>query len=190
MSDDENFAVLVPKSCLKPVQNPPNHHCTSTWRPQNVLAASLRLECTGFDGKATNCWDVIGALQIHAYAKTAAEVLQKVDGYLNVFSDDFNGSGGRSKKALWLTEVAAASNDQAEIVPFVNGLMSAQGGLGDRIKYSAVERVSWFSEWFFTAFNVSGHTARPYERWASSLFLPFGGLSEVGAAFFEPCAEA
>ena len=152
-------------------------------------AASLQLECTRFDGTTTNCWDVIGAIQIHAYAKTAAEVLQKIDGYLEVFADDVVGKGGRSKKVLWLTEVAAASNDQAEIVPFVNGLMSTQGGLGDRVKYAAVERVSWFSEWFFTAFNVSGHTVRPNERWASSLFLPFGGLSEVGTAFFENCAE-
>ena len=36
--------------------------------------ATLALDCTDFEGKATNCWDVIDAIQIHAYARTAAEV--------------------------------------------------------------------------------------------------------------------
>ena len=35
---------------------------------------------------------------------------------------------------LWLTEVAAASNDVAFVVPFVKELMSASGGLADRAK--------------------------------------------------------
>jgi hypothetical protein len=29
---------------------------------------ALTLPCTAFDGTATNCWDVIDALQVHAYA--------------------------------------------------------------------------------------------------------------------------
>ena len=35
------------------------------------------------------------ALQIHAYAKSAPDVLSKVDGYLAHFADDFRGEGGR-----------------------------------------------------------------------------------------------
>lgn len=152
-------------------------------------AAALELPCTRFDGTATNCWDVIDALQIHAYATTAAHVLAKVDDYLGEFADDFAGSAGRTPKELWLTEVAAASSDAKAVTPFVKQLMSAQGGLADRTKYAAVARVSWFSEWFFPAFNVTGHVARPHENWVSSLFLPYGGLSEPGEAFFKGCAE-
>ena len=118
----------------------------------------------------------------------AADVLGKIDGYLDHFADDFGGAGGRSKKTLWLTEVAAGSNDASQIVPFAKALMSTQGGLADRTKYAAVSHVSWFSEWFFPAFNVSGSTARPQESWSSALFDPYGGLNDVGDAFFENCA--
>ena len=153
-------------------------------------AATLQLGCTRFDGSQTNCWDVIDAIQIHAYAKSATDVLSKVDDYLSEFSDDFHGVAGRSAKTLWLTEVAAGSCDVNEIVPFVKTLMSPQGGLADRSKYGALTHVSWFSEWFFPAFNISGSAARPYESWASSLFNPYGGLNDVGTAFFEHCALA
>lgn len=152
--------------------------------------ATLQLPCTRFDGSATNCWDVIDAIQIHAYAKTAQDVLTKVDGYKTQFADDFSGSGGRSQKELWLTEVAAGSNDAAQIVPFAQGLMATSGGLADRNKYGFVARVSWFSEWFFPAFNVSGVPSKQFESWASSLFEPYGGLSKVGDAFFANCAAA
>lgn len=153
-------------------------------------AAALKLDCVRFDGSAANCWDVIDALQIHSYAKSAAEVLARVDGYLEAFSDDFSGAGGRSPKTLWLTEVAAGSNNATEVAPFVRGLMSTSGGLADRAKYAAVSRVSWFSEFFFPAFDLGASKARPFESWSSSLFEPFGGLSPVGDAFFENCAPA
>ena len=151
-------------------------------------AAALKLDCTRFNGSRTNCWDVIDALQIHSYTKKAADVLTRIEGYLDHFSDDFDGAGGRSKKTLWLTEVAAGSNEASEIVPFVKALMSTQGGLADRTKYAAVSHVSWFSEFFFPAFDVSGSAARPYESWSSALFDPYGGLNDVGDAFFENCA--
>ena len=32
---------------------------------------ALQRSCVGFDGKSTNCWDVIGVLQIHSYAHSA-----------------------------------------------------------------------------------------------------------------------
>ena len=85
--------------------------------------------------------------------------------------------------------MAAASNDATVIVPFVQELMSTQGGLADRSKYGAVERVSWFSEWFFPSFSVLNYTPKPFESWVSSLFDPYGGLSKVGDAFFENCAS-
>ena len=39
------------------------------------------LPCVSFSGQQTNCWDVIDAIQIHAYARTAAEVLDKIRDY-------------------------------------------------------------------------------------------------------------
>ena len=61
-------------------------------------------------------------------------------------------------------------------------------GLADRGAFGYVERVSYFSEISFPAFNISGVVPRPNEAWSSSLFNPFGGLSPVGSAFFENCA--
>jgi hypothetical protein len=66
---------------------------------------------------------------------------------------------------------------------------SPGGGLADATKYSFVERVSWFSEFFFPGFNVTGHVVQPLESWSSSLFNPFGGLSPVGTAFFANCED-
>lgn len=94
-----------------------------------------------------------------------------------------------SKKELWLTEVAAGYSDASDIVPFVKQLMSTSGGLADRAAYPYVSRVSWFSEWSFRAFTVSGVAPRPNEAWQSSLFEPYGGLAPVGEAFFENCAS-
>lgn len=150
--------------------------------------AALQLSCTRFDGSPTNCWDAIDAIQVHAYTKDPTEVLAKLDGYHSQFAEDFSGTNGRSKKSLWLTEVAAGSNDAAVIVPFVKRLMSPSGGLADRERYGFVSHVSWFSEWYFPAFNVSGEAAREWENWSSSLFEPFGSLSDVGDAFFQNCA--
>lgn len=152
--------------------------------------AALGLSCARLDGGATNCWDVIDVLQIHAYAKSADEVLAKVRSYGTAFADDFAGTGGRSAKELWLTEVAAGSSDAAVIVPFVTKLMSPAGGLADRTAFGYLARVSWFSEWSFPAFDVAGAAARPNEAWQSSLFDPFGGLSPLGDVFFENCASA
>ena len=152
--------------------------------------ATLKLQCSKFDGTQTNCWDVIDAIQVHAYAKSASDVLTKIDDYLDVFPDDFAGTSGRSQKTLWLTEVAAASNDGAEVAAFASALMASSGGLADRTKYASVSHVSWFSEYFFPGFNVTGHVAKPAESWSSSLFNPFGGLTDVGSAFFAGCEKA
>jgi len=150
---------------------------------------TLQMTCTRFDGTVTNCWDVIDAIQIHSYDKSASGVLKRIDEYLAVFSEDFLGANGRSKKALWLTEVAAGYNEVSKVLPFVKELMGV-GGLSNRSRYGAVARVSWFSEFFFPAFDVSGAPAKPGESWVSSLFDPYGGLNDVGKAFFANCASA
>ena len=67
---------------------------------------------------------------VHAHHQ-ASDVLAKIDGYKAEFADDFAGTNGRSKKTLWLTEVAAAGNDAKTVVPFVNELM-ATGALSVR----------------------------------------------------------
>ena len=151
---------------------------------------ALKQSCVGFDGKKTNCWDVIEVLQIHAYAHAAADVLTKIQGYANEFVDDFAGTGGRSKKTLWLTEVAGGTSDGTKQTQFATELMATSGGLGDRTMFPYVERVSWFSEMSFPAFNVSGVVPKENEAWTSSLFNPFGGLTPVGDAFFANCADA
>ena len=152
--------------------------------------ATLQLACTKFDGTATNCWDVIDVIQVHAYAKSASDVTAKLDDYLDVFADDFAGSAGRTVKELWLTEVAAGFSDEASVTSFAQELMSTQGGLADRAKYGRLTRVSWFSEFYFPGFNVSGVPARENEMWVSTLFQPFGGLTKAGDAFFANCAPA
>jgi hypothetical protein len=154
-------------------------------------AATLKLSCTDLAGVATNCWDAIDVLQVHAYAKSATEVKQKLQSYNTVFRDDFEGTNGRTKKTLWLTEVAMGSSNGTEVAAFVDDLMNANDGLSNRAVdggFPFVERVSWFSEFFFPAFNVSGVAAKPMESWSSSLFDPFGGLTVVGERFFAHCA--
>ena len=174
--------------CTKDPSVPGNPIRCEGWMSM-FKAAALKLPCTRFDGTQTNCWDVIDAIQIHAYAKDASDVLAKLDGYHAEFADDFGGTSGRSKKELWLTEVAAGSGDGGVIAPFAQKLMSAQGGLADRAKYGFVSRVSWFSEWKFAAFEIKGSAPREFESWSSSLFDPFEGLSKVGDAFFANCAD-
>ena len=86
--------------------------------------------------------------------------------------------------------MAAGYSDETKVAAFATELMATSGGLADRTKYGAVARVSWFSEFFFPGFNVSGVPAAPNEMWVSTLFQPFGGLTKVGEAFFANCATA
>lgn len=39
-------------------------------------------------------WDVIDAIQIHAYARSAKEVKDKINTYYTTFKDDFEGTNG------------------------------------------------------------------------------------------------
>lgn len=173
-------------TCGQDPSVPGNTHYCPGWLSM-FKTLTLTLDCTSLTGASTNCWDAIDVIQIHAYAKTAEEVLQKIDGYYSEFQEDFEGTNGRSKKTLWLTEVAAGTSDSTKIVPFVEGLMNSKTGLTNRDKYGFVQRCSWFSEYFFASFNVSGVVPGEFETWSSSLFNPFGGLSPVGEKFFSYC---
>eukprot|EP01065_Artemidia_motanka_P043638 TRINITY_DN6082_c0_g1_i1.p2 TRINITY_DN6082_c0_g1~~TRINITY_DN6082_c0_g1_i1.p2 ORF type:complete len:351 (+),score=91.50 TRINITY_DN6082_c0_g1_i1:51-1103(+) len=148
---------------------------------------TLSKDCVDFSGQSVNCWDVIDAIQIHAYALSPQEVLDKIHSYYTTFQEDFEGANGRKKKTLWLTEVAMGSNHVPDIEKFVTGLMSPATGLHNRTAYGYVEKVSWFSSWSFQAFNMSGKVPRTNEVWSSGLFYPFGDISPVGKAFFENC---
>ncbi len=173
--------------CTLDPASPANPNRCSGWLAlfkQQALAQT----CTGFDGTQTNCWDVISVIQIHAYAHSAKDVLAKIQAYHDAFQEDFEGTNGRSKKVLWLTEVAGGTADGKIQASFAKELMSPEGGLADRDTFGYVERVSYFSEMSFPAFNISGVVPREHEAWSSSLFNPFGGLSPVGSAFFEHCA--
>merc|ERR1719428_1231060 len=77
---------------------------------QGFKRTLLTLQCNGFDGKAKNCWDTIAAIPIHCYARTGAECVAKIQQYYDTFTEDFEGTNGRTKKTLWLTEVSAAGN--------------------------------------------------------------------------------
>lgn len=116
----------------------------------------------------------------------------KIRSYYKEFQEDFEGLNGRTKKTLWLTEVAMGSSNGTAITGFVHDLMNSKDGLTNRSPasqggFAFVERVSWFSEFNFGSFTVSGVAPKPHETWASSLFDPFGSLSSVGEAFFSHC---
>merc|ERR1719414_1067616 len=157
---------------------------------QGFKKATLGLQCKGFDGQSHNCWDIISALPIHCYARTGGECLQKIQGYHDTFLEDFEGSNGRTKKTLWLTEVAAGSNEATVITKFVDDLLNSQTGLTNRATYGYVEKVSWFSEWSFPSFKVGSYTPHKDEVWSSSLFEPTTGrFTPVGEHFVAQCGS-
>eukprot|EP00931_Biecheleriopsis_adriatica_P052589 TRINITY_DN30620_c0_g1_i1.p1 TRINITY_DN30620_c0_g1~~TRINITY_DN30620_c0_g1_i1.p1 ORF type:complete len:500 (-),score=110.33 TRINITY_DN30620_c0_g1_i1:70-1344(-) len=145
---------------------------------QVFKAKTLTLECNKIGGGVDNCWDIIEAIPIHAYARTAAEIKQKLHEYHQVFLDDFQGQAGRKQKYLWLTEVTMGTNDAAELTHFVDELMNAKDGLQNRE----------FSQWSLGAFRVGSYTPKQYEAWSSSLFEPTTGhLTPHGEHFVELC---
>ena len=132
----------------------------------------LALTCPTWDGGSSNCWDVIDVLSVHAYDFDAKNVLAKLDTYHQHFADDFAGTNGRTRKSLWLTEVAMASSEASEVARFARELMDPKSGLHNRDAYGYVEKVSWFSSWAFSAFNVSGRVPRLHEMWSSNTNYP------------------
>lgn len=177
------------------------HMCTSH-HPRDI--ATVSWHCSrppAVDVNIGTCLAFRPGEKVHAYARDAADVTDKLTEYCHAFADDFEGSQGRKPKVLWLTEVAAGSSDPSFVANFVDRLMAPNTGLANRRSGSAggfgfVERISWFSEFNFGSFNLTaskngpGYTPRTNEQWVSSLFDPFGGLSPIGAKFFAHCAPA
>ncbi|CAE7582387.1 SLC8A1, partial [Symbiodinium pilosum] len=157
-------------------------------------AKALTLQCTSLVGKATNCWDVIEALPIHAYGRclgSAQEIKDKLHSYHQVFLEDFQGTSGRTKKKLWLTEVTMGTNDADDLITFMEELMNPATGLQNRQIFGFVERISWFSEWSMGAFTLGGYKPRTYEAWSSSLFEPTTGrFTPHGARFVHYCRDS
>lgn len=128
----------------------------------------------------TNCWDIISHIQIHSYDYHAKDAIADIEEYLTTFKEDFQGLNGRSKKTLWLTETAGAydtAEDQAayirDLIPYINSK-------------EEIFRVSWFNEWSFSSFTIDNIPPKT-PNWASSLFDPYGGLSQVGVEYFKQC---
>ena len=55
-----------------------NSHFCAGWLGKFKTHA-LGLTCADLEGRQSNCWDVIDSIQIHAYAKTAKEVKDKIN---------------------------------------------------------------------------------------------------------------
>lgn len=154
-------------------------------------AKALTLQCTSLQGRLTNCWDVIEALPIHAYGRSAQEIKDKLHEYHKVFLEDFAGTSGRTKKTLWLTEVTMGTNEAEDLVTFVDELMNPTTGLQNRQLFGFVERTSWFSEWSMGAFTLGSYKPHTYEAWSSSLFEPTTGrFTPHGARFIHFCRDS
>ena len=164
--------------------------------------STLQLPCVSPAGKHTNCWDVTSSLNLQVTGEPSREgaqhVLVQVEEYAKIFADDLAGVHGRSQKTLWLTEVAVASSDLGEILPFVEYLMDPVEGLRNRERFWYVEVVSWKHA---HSINSKEHPTNPPPSvagssvakkreeglWVSSLFDAFGDLTPLGAAFFGAC---
>jgi hypothetical protein len=158
---------------------------------QGFKTATLTMNCNSFDGKQTNCWDVNEAIPIHCYARTGGECLAKIQGYYDAFKDDFEGTNGRTKKTLWLTEVSAGSSVPDVHTVFIKDLMNTATGLGNRDTFHYVELVTYFSEFAFPAFATGNYTPAENEQWSSSLFVPIDGqLTTVGQEFVTQCGAS
>ncbi|CAE7943088.1 SLC8A1, partial [Symbiodinium necroappetens] len=135
--------------------------------------------------------DVIEALPIHAYGRSAQEIKDKLHDYHKVFLEDFQGTSGRTKKTLWLTEVTMGTNEAEDLVTFVDDLMNPTTGLQNRQLFGFVERISWFSEWSMGAFTLGSYKPHAYEAWSSSLFEPTTGrFTPHGARFIHFCRDS
>jgi len=155
---------------------------------QGFKRTLLTLQCNGFDGKSKNCWDTIEAIPIHCYARTGVECVAKIQQYYDTFTEDFEGTNGRTKKTLGLTEVSAAGNTADVHTAFINQLFDPTTGLGNRDKFHYVELVTYFSDNSFTGFTTGSYIPAKNELWSSSLFVPVdGNLTSIGQAFAAGC---
>eukprot|EP00463_Aulacantha_scolymantha_P004796 TRINITY_DN5955_c0_g1_i1.p1 TRINITY_DN5955_c0_g1~~TRINITY_DN5955_c0_g1_i1.p1 ORF type:complete len:157 (+),score=16.97 TRINITY_DN5955_c0_g1_i1:86-556(+) len=140
-----------------------------------IQKATLSMKCG-----STNCWDIIDHIQIHAYEYQASDAISKIEKYIEVFKEDFQGLNGRKKKYLWLTEVAGAYDSLADQLKFIQELIPYLEGKAEVFRYS------WFSEWAFRSWSMNGITPK-MPSWRSSLFDSFGNLSPLGKEYFTLC---
>lgn len=144
----------------------------------------IQLECG-----ATNCWDVIGVIQFHSYVYTAPELIKKVQAWENVWAEDLQGTNGRSKKSLWLTEFSRAGTTNPSDL---DG--KARAFMEESIAYlKASEYVSGWS-WFsqdsssFHSFPI-GDRMPDSDFWASDLIDASGALTVIGEKYVSLCAQ-
>ncbi|CAK9091767.1 Hypothetical protein (Fragment) [Durusdinium trenchii] len=123
---------------------------------QSFKAIALTLSCKTLSGRQTNCWDVIDALPIHGYARSAEEIKQKLQQYHRgptgatheVFQEDFEGTQGRSMKKLWLTEAirrvdALPFRDYSKTMPFS---LRQPGDHGQQRSFGVGELCGWLDD--------------------------------------------
>jgi len=144
--------------------------------------SAIKLSCG-----ETNCWDVIDVLQFHAYAYTAQDVIDKIAAWETVWVEDVTGANGRSKKTLWLTEVAhAGAVDSSDPDGKTRAFMD------DIIAYMRespyVSGWSWFSQdrSTFASFTIGGVEPET-ATWASDLIDKDGKATVIGEHYAELC---
>lgn len=141
----------------------------------------MTLEC----GK-TNCWDVIGVIQFHSYQYTSQAVTKAVQTWEKAWADDIAGTGGRSKKTLWLTEFAHAGTTDAS-----DPDGTARAFMEESINFfktrPSISGFSWFSQPNWASFTIGGQKpASP--TWTSELInAATGQLTVLGQKYMSLC---
>jgi hypothetical protein len=136
-----------------------------------------QLECG-----ATNCWDVISTIQLHAYEYASADVISKIQTWETAWADDINGVNNRSKKTLWLTEWAHAGTTDASDPDGKAGAFMTES-INFMKSRPSVGGFSWFSEPNWPSFVIKGITpVSPI--WTSQLIDPTTGqLTKLGQTY-------
>mmetsp|Transcript_39137 Transcript_39137/g.113072 ORF Transcript_39137/g.113072 Transcript_39137/m.113072 type:complete len:259 (+) Transcript_39137:154-930(+) len=171
-------------SCMASPQTPQAHMAYCPGWLRCFKDTVIELPCGD-----TNCWDIIDALQFHAYAHDAQDVKDKVDSWARVWSDDLTGANGRKKKSLWLTEVARAgavdsSDPDGKTCDFITDIVRYLKG------HEHVSGWSWFSadDTSFWSFVIDGIEPTTPTR-ASDLIDGQGKLTTIGECYARACRE-
>jgi len=138
---------------------------------------------------ATNCWDAIDVIQFHAYYYDSASFIAKVKHWEETWAEDLQGTGGRTKKSLWITEFAhAGTTDPAD--PDGSGRTFMEESVAYLKASPYVSGWSWFSQdnTTFASFTIDGR-APTSKFWDSSLISKSGATTALGAKYFSLCAE-
>eukprot|EP00403_Amphidinium_massartii_P009806 CAMPEP_0178424986 /NCGR_PEP_ID=MMETSP0689_2-20121128/28492_1 /TAXON_ID=160604 /ORGANISM="Amphidinium massartii, Strain CS-259" /LENGTH=351 /DNA_ID=CAMNT_0020046639 /DNA_START=35 /DNA_END=1090 /DNA_ORIENTATION=- len=172
-------------SCNGSPQIPPNHMDDCLGWLKGFKQAVMQLPCG-----STNCWDAIDVLQFHAYFYSASDFIAKVKQWESAWADDLQGTGGRSKKTLWITEFAhAGTTDPAD--PDGAGRAFMEEAVQYLQSSPYVSGWSWFSQdnTTFASFPIGGVTPKA-AFWDSSLISKAGEVTELGKKYFSLCSSA